>query len=66
MPDADAHAPILVADVGGDRAQPVVPGGAAPGLHPHLAGRKVDLIVKYHDVGQAELVEMRGFRHRAA
>src|SRR5262249_4955289 len=28
--------------------------------------REVDLIVHHHDVGEPELVEMRGFRHRAA
>src|SRR5262245_40637642 len=66
MPDADAHAPILVADMRRDRAQPVVAGDAAAGLDPHLAGREVDLVVHHHDVGEPELVEMRGFRHRAA
>src|SRR5262249_4076675 len=66
MPDADAHAPIVVADMRRDRAQSVVAGDAAAGLDPHLAGRKVDLVVDHDDVGQPELVEMRGFRHRAA
>src|SRR6516164_6783434 len=42
MPDADAHAPIVVTDMRRDRAQPVVAGDAATGLEAHLAGRKVD------------------------
>ena len=66
MANPDAHAPVIVADVGGDRAQPVMPGNAAAGLHPHLAGREVDLVVEHHDVGEPELVEVRGLGHRAA
>src|SRR5262245_60493995 len=66
MSDADAHAPILVADMRRDRAQSVMAGDAAAGLDPHLAGRKVDLVVHHHDVGEPELVEMRSLRHRAA
>ena len=42
-----------------DRAQAVVPGAAAAGLDPQLARREVDLVMKHHDVGEAELVEMR-------
>src|SRR5262249_52897333 len=66
MPDADAHAPIVVTDMRRDRAQPVVAGDAAAGLEAHLAGRKIDLVVHHHDVGEPELVEMGGFRDRTA
>ena len=66
MADADPHPAIVVADMGGDRAQPVVAGDAAAGLHPHLAGRQVDLVVEHHDVGQRQLVEMHRLGDRAA
>ncbi len=66
MADPDAHAPIVVADMGGDRAQPVVAGAAAAGLDPHLAGREIDLVVQHHDVGQAELVKIHRLRDRPA
>ena len=55
MADADAHAAIIVADMRGDRAQPVVAGDAAAGLDPHLGGREVDLVVEHHDVGRPSL-----------
>src|SRR5262249_59996433 len=65
MPDADAHAAKLVADVRGDRAQPVVAGDPAAGLHAHLGRRKIELIVEHDDLARRELVEVRGLRHRA-
>src|SRR5262249_37131038 len=46
MPDADAHAPIVVADMLGDRAQAVVAGDAAADLDPHLGRPQVNLVVK--------------------
>ena len=66
MTDTDAHAAVVVADMRRDRAQPVVAGDAAAGLHPHLAGREIDLVVEHDDLGEAELVEMRGLADRAA
>ena len=45
MADAEADAPVVVADMGGDRAQAVVAGVAAADLDPHLGGREVELVV---------------------
>src|SRR5580704_2072329 len=50
MTDADAHAAIVVADVLGDRAQPVVAGNAAADFDPDLGGPQVDLVVEYRDL----------------
>ena len=47
MADADAHAHIVVADMGGDRAQAVMAGDAAAGLHPHLAGDEIELVMEH-------------------
>src|SRR5215813_12654297 len=41
MPNADAHAPIVVSDVSRDRPQPVMAGNATAALNPHLAPGKV-------------------------
>ena len=64
--DADPHAAIIVPDVRRDRAQPVMPGHPAAGLHPHLGGRQIDLVVNHHDVAHRHLVEVRGLRHGSA
>ena len=64
--DADAHALVVVADMGGDRAQAIVTGIAAPDLDPHLGRLQIDLVVKHHDLARLELVEARGLLHRAA
>ncbi len=66
MADAQAHAAIVVADVLGDRAQPVVAGIAAADLDPHFAGRQFGFVVEHHDLTGFQLVEVRRFRHRAA
>ena len=59
MTDADAHAPIVVADVLGDRAQSVVAGDAAADLDPDLGRPQVDLVVEHRDVVERKLVEVR-------
>ena len=64
--DADAHARVLVAEVGGERAQAVVAGVAAAGLHLDLARREVELVVKDDDVADVELQEADGIARRAA
>ncbi len=64
MADAEAHALILVFDMRGDRAQAVVAGIAATGLHPHFPRREFDLVVEHHDFGELDLVEVRGFGDR--
>src|SRR6516164_1182529 len=40
-------------------------GNATAGLHPHLAGNKIELVVEYDNVGKIELVETNGFADRA-
>src|SRR6185437_5585552 len=66
MADAEAHAAIFVADMRRDRTQAVVAGIAATGFYPQLARRQIEFVVENDDVRFSELVEMRGFRHRAA
>ena len=66
MADADPHPAVVVADMRGDRAQPVVAGDAAAGLHPHLARRQFELVVEHDDVGQRQLVEMHRLGDRAS
>ena len=66
MADPDTHAPVVIPNMGRDRAQPVVSSNPASGLHPHLARREIDLVVEHHDVGKAELVEVSSIRHGAA
>src|SRR5271170_3785570 len=45
MADADPHPLIVVADMGGDRAQAVVAGIAAADLDPHFGRREIELVV---------------------
>src|SRR5580704_6299586 len=59
MTDADAYAAIVVADVLGDRAQPVMTGNAAADFDPDLGGPQVDLVMKHRDLIQRQLVEVR-------
>src|SRR5262245_65868597 len=66
MTDADAHADEVAADMRGHRSETVMPGQAAPRLHPDLAGREVELVVEDHDVAGLELVEAHGFARGAA
>ena len=66
MTDADAHPPVIVADMRGDRAQAIVSGDAAADLDPHLAGRQLDLVVEHGDVGRRELIELRRLGDGAA
>ena len=55
MADAEPHAPVVVADMGGDRAQAVVAGIAASSLQLELGRRQVDLVVKDVDVSFVDL-----------
>ena len=57
MADADAHAPEVGAEVGVDRAQAVVPRGAAADLHLDLHRREVELVVEHRQRLEVELVE---------
>ena len=55
MADADPHALKVVADMGADRAQPVMAGIAAADLHSDLAGREIELVVKDDERARVEL-----------
>ena len=57
--DAEADAGEVGADVGADRADAVVAGGAAAGLDPHPAGGEVELVVEDDGVAGLELVELQ-------
>src|ERR1700761_6701363 len=65
MTDPDAYPAILVANMGRDRTQAVMPRNAAADLDPHLAGRQFEFVLKHRDVALAELEETGGFLHRA-
>ena len=61
MADADPHPLVAGADMGGDRAQAIMPGVAAADLHPELAGREVELVVDDDDRAEIELREAQSF-----
>src|ERR1043165_4744265 len=65
MADREAHAHIVVADLGGERLQPIMAGNAAAHLHAHFALRKVELVVKGDNVAEIELVEAHRLADRA-
>ena len=66
MADANAHADIVVADMVGQRFEPVMAGNAAARLHPHFAGHKVELVVEDDHVFELELVEPDRLADRSA
>ena len=66
MADAYPHAPIIIADALGDRAQAVMAGIAAAELDPELSGREVQFVVEDDDVRQLDLVITRRLADRAA
>ena len=49
MANADTHAPVIVADMLGDRAQTVVTGNPAANFDSHLARRKLDFVMENRD-----------------
>src|ERR1700734_681129 len=57
MADPDAHPFIVVADMGGDRAQAVVAGIAAAELDPHFGRREIELVVDDDQRAEVELPE---------
>src|SRR5271154_2101734 len=57
MANADAHPLIVVADMGGDRAQAVMAGVAAADLDPHFGRREIELVVDDDHRIQVELPE---------
>ena len=63
---ADAYALVVIAEMGGDRAQAVVTGDATANFDSDLCRRQIDLVVKYHDAGRLEFVEIGGLRHRSS
>ena len=66
MADADAHPHIVVADMRRERSEPVMAGDPAARLHPHLAGREIELVMEHHHVGEIELVEAHRLADGAA
>ncbi len=65
MADAEPDPPVVVADMGGDRAQAVVPGDAAADLDPHLGGREVELVVEDGEGAQRPACGSAGLRRRS-
>src|SRR6185437_12092615 len=64
--DAEPDPAILVADVRRDRSQAVMSRNAATDLDPNLRRRKLDLVVKHHDIAFPELEELRRVLNRVA
>src|SRR5882724_9092194 len=58
MTDPKTHAAIVVADVRGDRAQPVVPGDPAADFHAHFRRRQLKLVMEHCDLTDGELEEI--------
>src|SRR3954467_14290053 len=65
MTDPEPHPAIIIADMRGDRAQPVMTGDAAADLHAYFRRRQFEFVLKHGDVGGTELEEVRGFLNRA-
>ena len=66
MADAEAHALVIVADMGGDRAQAVMAGVAAADLDPHLGGREIEFVVQHDEGLEVELEEPHRLADAAA
>src|SRR5271166_947537 len=66
MADAEPYAAVVVADMGGDRAQAVVARVAAADLDPHLGGREVEFVVNDDQRARVELVEAQSLADAAA
>ena len=64
MPDAEADSAVLVAAMGGDRAQSVMTGIAAADLHAEFRRWKIEFVVEDRDVAERDLEEPHGIRHR--
>src|SRR5215218_3273675 len=47
MTDAEPNSVKATADMGIDRTDAIVAGGAAAGLHPNLAGHEIELVVEH-------------------
>src|SRR5882762_2157458 len=63
--DPEPHAAIVVADMRGNRTQPVMAGDAAADLDAQLGRRQFELILEHGDLARAELEEVRGFLNGA-
>ena len=64
--DADAHTPVIGADMGADAPEPFVAGDSAAAFRTHLAGGEIDLVVQDDDGLGRKAVETHGGAHRAA
>src|SRR4051812_33427524 len=65
MTDPEPHPAILVADMRGDRAQPVMAGDAAADLDAHFRRRQFEFVLKHGDLAGSELEEVRSLLNRA-
>jgi len=64
MADSQSDTPVVGADMAVDGPQAVMPRMSPARLDPRLAGRKVDLVMKYRHIGGGEFVEPHGLAHR--
>src|SRR6266404_268893 len=65
MTDPEPYPAVVVADMRGDRAQPVMTGDAAADLDPHFRRRQFEFVLKHGDVAGGQLEEVRSFLNRA-
>src|SRR5882724_1498984 len=64
--DPDPHAAIVVAEMRGDRAQPVMAGNAAADLDAHLRRRQFEFVLKHGDLAGGQFEEVGSFLNRAS
>src|SRR4051794_6841771 len=65
MTDPEPHPAIVVADMRGDRAQPVMAGDAATDLDADLRRRQFEFVLKHRDLAGGQFEEVGGFLNRA-
>ena len=61
MPNTEPHTAIIVADMRGNRAQPVMSGNTATDFYADLGRRQLEFVMEHYDIGDPELEEVRGF-----
>src|SRR5829696_8223758 len=65
MTDPEPHPAIVVADMRGDRAQPVMAGDAATDLDADFRRRQFEFVLKHRDLAGGQFEEVGGFLNRA-
>src|SRR5271166_2169399 len=66
MADPEANPLVVVADMGGDRAQAIMAGVAAADLDPDLGRGEVEFVVNHNERARVELVEAQSLADAAA